>query len=147
MKSKKVTISIPVDDYEEWQQYVKLYGSFSHFIREAVSDFNKTQDPTKRVSLLDILLEQKHQYNEIREQLTSLKEFMFQKQKLDTIVKLKNRCLKYLRKFEQASDAELMEWLEINEGEFLDLTSILMKQNLIDLVQIKGHDYWALKKR
>lgn len=147
MNIKKVTISIPLDDFEEWQQYVKLYGSFSHFIREAVSDFIKTQDPTKRVGLLDIILEHKHQYNEIQEQLASLKEFMLQKQKLDTMIKLKNRCLKYLRKFEQASDAELMEWLEINEGEFLDLTSILMKQNLIDLFQIKNQSYWALKKQ
>lgn len=147
MKFKRITISIPEDDYNDWQQYVKLYGSVSHFVREGIHNFIKLQDSEKRVGLLDVILEQRGHYAEIRDQLLSLKETMLQKRKVDDILKLKTRVIKYLRKFDQASDEELLEWLEIDEDELLNLTSILVKQNLLDLVNIRNEYYWVLKEK
>jgi Arc/MetJ-type ribon-helix-helix transcriptional regulator len=146
MKYRKVTVSIPEEDYNEWQTYVKLYGSFSHFIREGISEYIKLQNPNKRESLLDILLEQRGNYVEIRKLLQGLSESVKQKQKVEDIVMQKNRLLKYLRKFDRATDEELLEWLEIAEDEFLELSSILMKQNIIDLIEDRGNYYWILKK-
>jgi predicted HTH transcriptional regulator len=147
MKYKKVTISIPETDYTEWISYSKLYGSFSHFVRESISEFIKTQDDKKRIGLFDIILDQKNKFDDISKKLDHIQESVVQKQKVEDIVKLQRRCLNYLKKVERASDAELIEILDIDEEEFLELTSILLKQNLIDAVEIQKEYYWIYKKK
>lgn len=152
-KTKKITISIPEIDYSKWLEYSKRYGSFSHFVRECISEFVKTRDDVKSDGLIDIILEQRDKFDQINQQLIQIKATVLQnqvsnaqKQNVEEIMKLRKRFILYLEKVGRASDKELVEILDIDEKEFLDLTSILLKQNIVDALKVEKDYYWILKK-
>jgi hypothetical protein len=76
LKKKAVTrisITISEDDLKIWQKEAKNM-TLSAFIREAVNEYIKIQEPSKRNSLFDLYLEQRDSFRHIKEKLESLED-------------------------------------------------------------------------
>ena len=67
----RISITVSEDDLEKWKA-VNKRDTLSAFIREAVNEYVKIQEPARQVSVFDVFLEQKDQFRQIQDKLTSL---------------------------------------------------------------------------
>lgn len=76
-KNCRISITISQEDLDKWDQY-NSYESLSAFIRNAVNDYIKIQDPKKKQTFFDLFLEQQSGMRDIKESLTNIEGDLFE---------------------------------------------------------------------
>jgi metal-responsive CopG/Arc/MetJ family transcriptional regulator len=69
--SVRISITVPAEELEKWQSFSRK-TSLSAFIREAVNEYVKIQEPNKKTTVFDLFLEQRSNFQQIHEELTRL---------------------------------------------------------------------------
>ena len=68
---KRISISVSEEELAIWSK-INHRESLSAFIREAVNEYVKIQTPERKMSILDLILEQRSDFSNIREKLSRL---------------------------------------------------------------------------
>jgi hypothetical protein len=72
-KIKRISITITEEEYEQWKKADSMQN-LSSFIREAVNEYVKIQEPSKKTSLSDLYLEHQIALMDIQKKLGKLEK-------------------------------------------------------------------------
>ena len=75
-KSKRISITISEDELYRWEA-VNYENSLSAFIRKAVNEYIKIQEPEKERSIFDVFLDQQTGIRDIKNSLVQIENDLF----------------------------------------------------------------------
>jgi len=76
-KSRRISITVPEDDLELWER-ADSRKNLSAFIREAVNEYIKIQDPDRKRTIFDLFIEQRQGLEQIFQKLGRIEGDLFE---------------------------------------------------------------------
>ncbi|MHA1619342.1 MAG: hypothetical protein ACTSVZ_08665, partial [Promethearchaeota archaeon] len=76
-KNKRISLTASEDELFRWEA-ANYEGNLSAFIRKAVNEYVKIQDPEKERSMFDVFLDQQTGIREIKESLIQIENDLFE---------------------------------------------------------------------
>ena len=76
IKSRRISITVSEEDLYQWEA-VNYENSLSAFIRKAVNEYIKIQEPKRERSIFDVFLDQQTGIRDIKASLTHIEKDLF----------------------------------------------------------------------